>query len=181
MVCFNAWCGAGCVGLAVAGGLGACSGYHPNDYSGDGTMYAVPKATPRYDVELGRISLAGPSRMEFRLDELPSDHLLALICLDEPTPEKQAWVDASDTRVTMTLIDGETGRVSAKSGLLVGEWSKSAESWNGEMAEFEGIWFKSSRHSRYTLVVEVTIDRPKLNAPTLSGTVHVRGGGFGTY
>ncbi len=181
MMCLKNWRGAACVGVAVVVGLTGCTGYHPNDYAGDGTMTAAPKAAPRYDVELGQISLAGPSRMEFRLDELPSENLLALIVLDEPTPEKQAWVDAADTRVTMTLTDGETGRVSTKSGLLVGEWSKSVESWSGDKAEFEGIWFRSARHARFTLVVEVTIDHPQLNAPKLSGTVHVRGGGFGTY
>ncbi|HMN42049.1 MAG TPA: hypothetical protein PKE29_14490 [Phycisphaerales bacterium] len=181
MKCVNVFRGAGVLVCAGAMGLGGCSGYHPGVYAGDGTMTGSPKAAPRYDVDLGPISLAAPSRSEYRLERLPGDNLLALIVLDEPTAAKQAWVDSSGTRVKMTLTDGDTGRESVKSGPLVGGWSQTAESWDGERAEFEGIWFRPSRHSWYTLVVEVMVDRPQPNAPTMIATVHVRGGGFGTY
>jgi hypothetical protein len=182
MLFIKARLGAGVLACAAGfvGSLGGCS-YSPHDYSGDGTMYMVPKATPRYDVELGTISLASPSVSTYRLEGLPSSTLLALITLNDPNDPKMKWIDDGGVRVTATLTELETGRMSTKTGLLGSAWKRSAESWNGEVQDFEGVWFTPVRHSSYSLTIEVTVDHPSTGVGVVEGTVHVRGGGFGTY
>ena len=77
------------IGMAASG----CA-YHPAEYTGDGTMYAVQKGTPRYDLELEPISLTRAGRVDFQLTDLPSENLLALVSINDPTPEKTASVSS---------------------------------------------------------------------------------------
>lgn len=165
------------VGMTVGG----CSSYHPAEYSGDGTMYAIPKGTPRYDLELEPISLMRAGRSEFQLLDLPSENLLALLSVNDPTPEKIAEIDKAGVRVSMTLVDHGSNRTSAKTGYLTAEWSPTLEAWSSTPAEYEGIWFKASRHSRFTLTVDVQVDHPSATPPVINATTHVRGGGTGTH
>lgn len=165
------------VGITVAG----CSSYHPAEYSGDGTMYAIPKGAPRYDLELEPISLMRSGRAEFQLTNLPSENLLALLSVNDPTAEKLAQIDKAGVHVSMTLIDHASNRTSAKSGYLMAEWGFTPESWRSIPAEYEGIWFRSTRHARFTLTVEVRVDHPSATPPVINATTHVRGGGTGTH
>lgn len=164
-------------GLIVCG----CTAYHPENYTGDGTMYAIPRGAPRYDLELEPISLTRAGRSEFQLTDLPSENLLALLSVNDPTPEKLAELDKAGVRVSMTLVDHEASRTSAKSGYLIADWSPTPESWRAIPAEYQGIWFRAARHARFTLAVEVQVDHPSATPPVINATPHVRGGGTGTH
>ncbi len=161
--------------------LSGCTSYHPAAYSGDGTMYAIPNATPRYDLELEPIALLRAGHSEFQLTDLPSENLLALLSINDPTPEKLAELEKAGVRVGMTLVDHDAHRASSKQGYLSGDWSPTPESWSSIPAEFEGIWFRAPRHARFTLTIDVQLDHPVVSAPVINATPHVRGGGFGTH
>ena len=170
------------VGLIALGMHGSgCSSYHPAEYTGDGTMYKIPQGTPRYDLELEPISLTRAGRAEFQLTDLPSENLLALLSVNDPTPEKLAELDKIGVRVSMTLVDHDASRTSAKSGYLTADWSPTPESWRAIPAEYEGIWFRASRHARFTLTLEVQVDHPSATPAVVNATPHVRGGGTGTH
>ena len=164
--------------------LSGCGSYRPADYTGEGTMYAIANATPRYDLELEPISLMRPGHAEFQLSGLPAENLLALLSIDDPTPEKLASLDKAGVRVGMTLVDRGAvggGRTSSKQGYLSGDWSPTPESWRTIPAEFEGINFRAPRHARYTLTIDIQLDTPLASPPVINATPHVRGGGFGTH
>jgi len=164
------------VALVVAGlVVGGCS-YRGQSYMGDGTMVVNPVASPRYDVEFEPLSLTAPGRVEYQLDQLPDEHMQAVLCLDDPTRERMDAIERAGVGVTMTLTDLDSGRTSVKRGRLLGGWATSAASWNGEKQEFEGVWFRPTRHGRYSLVLEVTLEKPMESPPTITATPHVRGG-----
>jgi hypothetical protein len=167
--------------LLAAFALSGCSSYHPADYTGDGTMYAIPNSTPRYDLELEPISLTRAGHAEFQFTNLPTDNLLALLSVNDPTPEKLTELEKSGVRVTMTLTDHDADRTSAKKGYLLDDWSPTPESWSSIPAEYEGVWFRAVRHSRFTLTIDVELDHPRATPSVINATPHVRGGGFGTH
>jgi len=144
-------------------------------------MYALPQATPRYDLELEPVSLVRSGHAEFQLSALPTDNLLAMLCVNDPTPQKMAAIEHAGVLVTMTLVDHESARTSVKRGYLAADWSPTPESWNEAPADFEGVWFRPDRHSEYTLTVDVELDHPPVTPPVVNATPHVRGGGFGTH
>jgi hypothetical protein len=164
-----------------SGFLSGCAGYHPAEYTGDGTMYALPQGAPRYDLELEPLSLMRSGHAEFQLATLPADNLLAVIAVSDPTPEKLAAIEHAGVQVSMKLVDQDAGRASTKQGYLLADWSPTLESWNLITADYQGIWFHPTRHSRYTLTIDVEIDHPIATPPVVNATPHVRGGGFGTH
>ncbi len=161
--------------------LSGCASYRPADYTGEGTMYSIPNAAPRYDLELEPISLMRPGHAEFQLSDLPAESLLALLSIDDPTPEKLAAVDKAGVRVNMTLVDAVAGRTSTKQGYLTADWTPTPESWRTLPAEFQGINFRAPRHARYTLSLDIQLDTPLATPPVINATPHVRGGGYGTH
>lgn len=164
--------------LALVGLLAGCTTYHPDSYAGDGTMIVMPSGPGRYDLELRSIDLARPGRYEFQLSGLPSDSLLAVLAMDEPSERALRELDARGSRVTMTLRELNRDLVSAKSGLLLGDWGTTPESWNGQPVEFQGMNFRARRHDFYILEIEVAVDRADPSAPRVPATPRVRGGGL---
>lgn len=160
-------------------GLSACHGYRPSSYDGDGTMTAMPKGVNRYDVEFAPIRLDLPGRQMYSLQGLPSDGLLALLSLDNPSQDSLRQIEDMQIRVVMTLQEVGHQRASVKAGRLIGDWATTLESWNGQPVDFEGVWFRPRRHDAYTLVVDVWVDNPVENAAPITATPRVRGGGFG--
>ncbi|MBY0311505.1 MAG: hypothetical protein K2W85_05515 [Phycisphaerales bacterium] len=169
--------------LALGLGLGACQSYHPGWYEGDGVLTALPtgkNGADQYEVEFPPIDLMKPGRHTLTLKRLPNEQLLSKLSLDEPSREKLDWIEKARVRVVMTLIESESGRTSMKDGHLSEDWATTAESWNGQPVDFVGIWFRPQRHDEFTLVIDVWIEQRVENAPPITATPRLAGGGVGT-
>jgi hypothetical protein len=165
--------------------LAGCSGYHPDQYAGDGTMIVMAPGmgtgVNRYELELTPIDLNRTASHEFQLSGLPSDNLTALLCLDEPGATSFRDLDARGVHVTMTLRELNRGYASAKAGALASEWGTTPESWNGQPIEFQGVHFRARRHDFYVLNIDVRVDRPGQPGERIMATPRVRGGVPGTF
>ena len=129
-----------------------------------------PRTSPRYDLELEPISLMRSGRAEFQLAAMPTDNLLAMLCIDDPTPQKIAALEHAGVQVTMTLVDHESARTSVKRGYLMADWSPTPESWKQAPADFEGVWFRPER----PLTGLHAHDRGRARPPTRDAAGHQR-------
>lgn len=170
--------------IALPFTLGACKSYHPGWYQGDGVLTALPtgkNGADQYDLEFLPIDLMKPGRHTLTLKRLPYEQLLAKLSLDEPNPEKLDWLEKARIRIVMTLIEADSGRTSMKDGHLTEDWAVTAESWNGQPVDFVGVWFRPQRHDVYTLVIDVWVEQRVENAPPITATPRLTGGGMGTH